>query len=262
MAKTAFPYISIFLTALVILLVFHIVTTKNPLADYIKEGFQAPVLTTPQCPKGFKFFNDKMGESFCCNGPVNPFTHSCTVTGEKDLCAFKPKVQDPRNPSAVLPLCTNVITTQASTAQKDFCPKALPNYASIGKCCMSSTDLDGVDCSAYDNAHPNQYCVIKDGGCSSIQRVEETKCPAQLATVQYKLGKRETDKYGSKVEGLQIPVCFSPESSCISDNILSYAQEKGAWTDKNTATWKYACTNWDKVNVQRDLTGISDTNYT
>ena len=265
--SSTFPYIAILLTSLVVLLVFHIVTTKNPIADLVKEGFQAPILTTPKCPSGYKFFNDKLGESFCCNGKINPFTHTCEAKGASDICAFKAQAQDPRNPAAKLPYCNDLIATQAATAQNNFCPGSLPNYATVGKCCLSSTDLDGVDCNEFDNAHKKNYCIVKgevkvgEQLCSALQRDEATMCPANLVKVDYKLGAKEASKYGNKVAGLKIPVCFTPESSCIADNVLSYAQSQGAWTDKNEATWKYSCVNWDKVNVQRDLTGVSDTNY-
>jgi hypothetical protein len=271
MAKgSTFPYISILLTTLVVLIVFHIVTTKNPISAILKkiEGFQAPVLTTPKCPTGYKFFNDKIGESFCCNGSINAYTHTCTAKGGSDLCAFKPNVQDPRNPSKILPLCNSLIAQQSAAAQSNFCPQSLPNYASIGKCCMSSTDLDGYDCSDYDNARPKQYCIVtgavkpNEQSCSALRQDEQTMCPSSLAKVTYTLGQREAEKYGSNVKGVKIPVCFTPESSCIADNVLSYAQQQGAWTDKNSATWKYACANWEKVNIRRDLTGVSDLSYT
>lgn len=271
MAKgSTFPYISILLTALVVLIVFHIVTTKNPLAELVKqiEGFQAPILTTPKCPTGYKFFNDKVGESFCCNGTVNPYTHTCTAKGVSDLCAFKPDVKDPRNPSVLLTLCNSMITQQAAAAETNFCPEGLPNYGSVGKCCLSPTDLDGYDCNDFDKAHPNQYCIVKgevkpgEQSCSALQRQEQTMCPKSLEKVNYTLGQKEAEKYGTKVKGVKIPVCFTPESSCITENVLSYAKQQGAWTDKNSATWKYACANWEQINVQRDLTGITDTNYT
>ena len=261
--NSTFPYIAILLTSLVVLLVFHIVTTKNPLADLVKEGFQAPILTTPKCPSGYKFFNDKLGESFCCNGRINPYTHTCEAKGDTDLCAFKAQVKDPRNPSALLPYCNELITTQAVTAQNNFCPTSLPNYATIGKCCLSSTDLDGVNCNDFDTAHKKNYCIVTGAVaageqlCSALQRDEATMCPANLEKVEYTLGQKETTKYGNQVAGLKIPVCFTPESSCIADNVLSYAQEKGAWTDKNVATWKYSCVNWDKVNVPVSYTHLT-----
>lgn len=266
---STFPYISILLTVLVILIILHIATTKNPLTALFKqiEGFQAPVLTTPKCPTGYKFFNDKLGESFCCNGTVNPYTHTCSGSGSSDLCAYKPDVKDPRNPSARLPYCGNLIAQQAAAAQTSSCPGIMPNYASIGKCCMTASDLDGYDCSEIDNKNPKQYCVIagplKKGEqlCSALQRDEQTECPEGLAKISYTLGQREVTKYGSEVGGLKIPVCFSPESSCIANNVLAYTQSKGAFLDKNPATWKYSCDNWKKINIDRDLTGVADMSY-
>jgi hypothetical protein len=263
------PYIPILLTALVVLIVFHIVTTKNPITELLKkiEGFQAPILTTPQCPAEYKFFNDKLGESFCCKGQVNPYTHTCMSNTVSDLCAFKPNVKDPRDATRILPLCSEMISSQHAANETSFCPSAMPNYGTKGKCCMSGTDLDGYDCTDYDNAHPKQYCVVKgplkagEQACDALQRDEQTVCPTGLQKTNYVLGEKEKAKYGERVAGVKIPVCFTPESSCIADKALSYAQQQGAWTDKNPATWKYACTNWEQINLRRDMTGISDTNY-
>ena len=46
------------------------------------------------CPKGWKFFNDPRGGSFCCGATVNPYGASCSDPAE--MCAFEPGVPDPR----------------------------------------------------------------------------------------------------------------------------------------------------------------------
>lgn len=269
--KGTIPFLPIIISVLVIFIVFHIVTaTQSPLQKLLKtlEGFQAPILTTPKCPGGFRFFNDQQGESFCCAGGINVYSHSCMAKGASDLCAFTPKTTDPRKPGRVLPLCSTLIQDQHQTNQDNLCPGSLPHYASIGKCCMSGTDLDGYNCVDHDNASNTRYCILngtpKPGEqlCSALQRNEQTSCPTSLEKVTYSLGDKEAAKYGTKVKGVQIPVCFNPTGSCIPENILSYAQGFGAWTDKNPATWSYACANWTKVNINRDTTGQYDTCYT
>lgn len=269
--KYTIPYLPILISGLVILIVVHIVTAKtNPIRKLWSslEGFQAPILTNPQCPTAYKFFNDAVGESFCCKGTVNPFTHACTAKESSELCAFVPGSKDPRNPSRVLPLCSDVITNTHTETQTRECPSSLPHYASVGKCCFSGTDLDGRDCTDFDNKSPKTYCVLagtplKTGEqrCDALQRDEAASCPTSLQKTTYTLGRKEVEKYGDGVSGVQIPVCFNPTSSCIPENIISYAQSQGAWTDKNPATWSYACANWTRVNLARDTTGQYDTNY-
>lgn len=268
--KGTIPFLPIIISALVVLIVFHIVTSKeNPVQKIMKtlEGFQVPVVSSPRCPGGFKFFNDRQGESFCCAGGVNVFSHTCMSKGANDLCAFVPKSKDPRNPERTLPLCASLITQQHQTNQDTLCPAALPHFASIGKCCMYGTDMDGYNCADFDNQDKSRYCILNgtpkpgEQRCDALQRQEQATCPAALQKVNYTLGQKESQKYGEKVKGLQIPVCFNPTSSCIPENILAYAQGHGAWTDKNPATWSYACANWTKVNINRDTTGNYDTNY-
>jgi len=44
------------------------------------EGFApTPVLENPQCPANYKFFTDRRGDSFCCAGSINRYTHRCEV---------------------------------------------------------------------------------------------------------------------------------------------------------------------------------------
>lgn len=268
--KYTVPYLPLLVSGIVILIVIHIVTAKkNPIQELWKtiEGFQAPIVTTPRCPDLYKFFNDAGGESFCCNGSINPYTHACTATRSQDLCAFAPETPDPRNPGSRLSLCSDMITEQHQTNQDSLCPATLPHYASKGKCCFSGTDLDGNDCVDYDNKDKGRYCILKgspaagEQSCSALQRDESATCPAGLQKTTYALGTKEVARYGGRVNGLKLPVCFNPSSSCIPDNVIPYAQGQGAWTDKNPATWAYACANWTKVNVDRDTTGKYDTNY-
>jgi hypothetical protein len=46
------------------------------------EGFANAPSETSACPPGYTFFNNEAGESFCCRGQVNPYTHKCEVKEE------------------------------------------------------------------------------------------------------------------------------------------------------------------------------------
>jgi hypothetical protein len=266
----------ILLAALVLAVVLYIVLRPDSssitsatkwLSSHI-EGFAVALGDTPKCPTGFKFFNDKRGESFCCGGTVNPYTHTCEATEPAKLCAFKPEMKDPRNPSTELPLCSSMIAKNTAAAAKEKCPGKFPNYASIGKCCLTDTDLDGHDCTSRDRDDPTRYCVtgtrpLKAGEkrCGALQMEENAFCPGPLRKIPYTLGASEEQKYGSAAKGLTIPVCFGMESSCIPNNVIETVQVQGVYAGKNVNNWKYACSQWEKVHLRRDLTGSMDSAY-
>lgn len=266
----------ILLAALVLGVVLYIVlrpdssslTTATKWLSSQIEGFAVALGDTPKCPNGFKFFNDKKGESFCCGGKVNPYTHTCEATGAAQLCAFKPEMKDPRKPSSELPLCSSMIAKTTATAAKEKCPAQFMNYASIGKCCLTDSDLDGYDCTSLDRNDPTRYCVtegrpLKAGEkrCNALQMDERTECPKSLQKMSYTLGAREVQKYGPAAKGVTIPFCFGMESSCIPNNVVKSVQAQGVYADKKVDNWKYACSQWEKVNVRRDLTGTMDGSY-
>lgn len=266
----------ILLALLVLVVVLYIVLRPDSssitsatkwLSSHI-EGFAVALGDTPKCPNGFKFFNDKKGESFCCGGSVNPYTHACEATEPSKLCAFKPEMKDPRNPAVELPLCSSMIARTTQTAAKEKCPGKFPNYASIGKCCFTDSDLDGYDCTSIDRSDPNRYCVtaghpLKAGEkqCGALQMEENAFCPAPLRKIPYTLGESEERKYGPAAQGVTIPVCFGMESSCIPNNVVTTVQSNGVYADKNVNNWKYACSQWEKVHLRRDLTGRMDESY-
>jgi len=233
------------------------------------EGFSAPILSTPQCPEGYKFFNDRRGESFCCSGTINPYTHTCDAKDSNGICSFKPGVQDPRKttPSG-LAVCSDIIIKSHQESQSAFCPESLPNYVSKGKCCATGADLEGADCIADDNRDTRRYCIAKgvpapgEQSCSQMQVSETTTCPTGLAKMPYTLGGRELAKYGGAMAkgSVNIPICFGMESSCIPDKAVDYAKANGAFTDKGD-NWQYTCSNWKKLNIDRDLTGTYDKTY-
>lgn len=266
----------ILLAGLVLVVVLYIVLRPDSssitsatkwLSSHI-EGFAVALGDTPKCPSGFKFFNDKKGESFCCGGKVNPYTHACEATEASKLCAFKPEMKDPRNPAVQLPLCSSMIARTTQTAVKENCPGQFMNYASIGKCCLTDSDLDGYDCTSLDRDDTSRYCVtggrpLKAGEkrCSLLQMEENASCPKPLQKMSYTLGEKEAQKYGPAAKGVAIPFCFGMESSCIPNNVIKSVQPTGVYADKNVDNWKYSCSQWEKVNLRRDTTGSVDSSY-
>jgi len=274
MKKVGF-HIPVLAAVAVLLLVLYIVTRADtsPVAKFtqwysnLMEGFAAPIGDVPRCPTGYRFFNDKRGDSFCCAGSINPFTHMCEAKGANQLCAFDDNRKDPRNPNETLQSCTKMLSNQVIQAKTNLCPGKYPNYASIGKCCLNDTDLDGHNCTALD-VSPANYCVtgqnVKPGEqqCKSLQMDESAKCPTGLQKQTYVMGAKEAKKYGAVANGVRIPVCFGMESSCIPNNVIESVQQQGIFSDKtNLDGWKYSCSGYERVYEQRDLTGTMDTTY-
>lgn len=238
--------------------------------DYPRiEGFAAAILDTPKCPDRYTFFNDKRGDSFCCAGQVDPYSHTCKGNGRNDLCAMKPNMKDTRRNAKhhdTLPMCSDMISKTHNKNQA-ACPGSLPNYASIGKCCMARPDLDGYDCRKQDNADKKRYCKISppllpgEQLCSNLQMAAAASCPTGFAKMTYQLGDREVEKYGKAASGVQMPICFGMDKTCIPDTIVKDLQSKGVYKDKSIDTWAYSCTGWDTVNVKRDLTKKMDNAY-
>lgn len=267
-------YSPFLLVAIILLIVFYIVMRNDtsPVAKFtqwysnLTEGFLAPVGDVPKCPTNYRFFNDKRGDSFCCNGRVNPFTHTCESKNYWDLCAFESDVTDPRNPQGKLVSCSLLTTKTYKESSDAHCPGNLPHFGTIGKCCLNDTDLDGYDCTARDNADTKKYCVINnpkpgEQSCSALRMDEVTTCPSGLAKMPYTMGQKEQSKYGSSAN-MTIPVCFGMEQSCIPNNVITEVQKRGIFSDKtNLDGWKYSCSGYERVNVQRDLTAQMDATY-
>jgi hypothetical protein len=267
-------HLPILLAAAIILVVVYIVSRADtsPFAKLTQwysnmvEGFAAPIGDVPKCPNGYRFFNDKRGDSFCCNGKVNPFSHTCEAKGPSDLCAFESNSKDPRNPSQMLPTCSQMVVKHVETSKQSYCPGSLRYYGTVGKCCLTDTDLDGHDCVKEDNADPNRYCVISgarpgEQSCSSLKMTETSSCPTGLTKVPYTMGAKEQAKYGASAT-MTIPVCFGMEQSCIPNNVIAEVQKQGVFKDKTDLDgWKYSCSGYERVNVRRDLTAKMDTTY-
>jgi len=264
------------IAAVAILLLVLYIVTRNDTSPVVKftqwysnlmEGFAAPIGDVPRCPPNYRFFNDKRGDSFCCNGTINPFTHTCEAKGPHDLCAFDSRHPDPRNPSSQLPSCAEMITKQTTENRDNLCPGKLPHYASIGKCCLFDTDLDGYDCTAQ-NSDPSQYCITgttkqpHEQFCNALKLDDVTQCPTGLQKKSYIMGDKEVKKYGNSASGVVIPFCFGMESSCIPNNVIESVQKQGIYSDKtNLDGWKYSCSGYERIYEKRDLTGTMDTTY-
>lgn len=253
----------------IVMIVIYIVnrSDNSPITSFsqwistVTEGFGVPpVLNTPQCPVGYKFFNDSRGESFCCAGEVNRYTHTCLAKGPQQLCALKPGSDDPRSPGQKLSWCASMIKSDAAAAQKAHCPGVLPYYARVGKCCATGSDLDGFDCLKADNADMKKYCIVNgplkpgEQRCADIMMNQNAVCPSGLQKVNYTLGDREAMKYGSVANGKVIPACFGMDSACIPDNVVSEMKKSGVYGDVDPAKWLYTCSTWKRKNVDRDMT--------
>ena len=271
------PFLFIFaILALVLIIVLR--DDKSLISKFAQmisrniEGFASPpVLDTPRCPTGgYNFFADRLGQSFCCRGKINPYTHTCEAQGGDDLCAFSPNINDPRNKHRILPLCSNMIVNNHNT-QQSSCPDTLSNYASIDKCCANNPDLDGFDCVREDNADFKKYCKLngplKPGEqlCSTVGMIQQASmsCPPQIPQgVMYITGEKEKAAYGPAAAGLPVPTCFGMNSVCIPDLVIDYYQKnKGLYKDKDIPKWAYSCSGWNTVNVNKDLTIDMDTSY-
>lgn len=345
---------------LVVAIIMYVIVRDHP----YMEGFTAAILSTPNCPDNYTFFNDKRGDSFCCAGRVNPYTHTCDATGLNGLCAMRPNMTDTRkdisgvcwkdaspgygfkvgwqraipikggfvgsgedfffspnttfeeakklceldpecvavttfndrgsnitmllkdaptpggmggnprtvlkkkcvNTSKILPMCPNIL--QATHYRNEAkCPGNLPNYASIGKCCMTKVDLTGRDCRKPDNDDKKRYCKLYpplapgEQLCNNLKMEESANCPSGFAKISYQLGNREVQKYGAAAAGVQIPVCFGMDKTCIPDATIKQLQSKGIYSDKNPETWEYSCKGWQTVNVNHDYTQSMDKTY-
>ena len=243
-------------------------TTITQWIGDMAEGFQTVPKTSPKCPIGYKFFTNATGESLCCNGKVNPFTHTCSPVATADLygglCAFRPDVANPINPSTSLPLCSGVIEAVTHANGAAICPPSLPIYASSASqqsCCKTATNLDGTDCTPAD-LDANNFCRVsptsagKGGRDCAQMRTYETSgnCPAGLQKGMYKMGSTETSAYPA-ASGKSVPACFGIERSCFPDTVVSSLQSSGIFTSQpsDPKKWGYACSGYQKYYVDKDM---------
>jgi hypothetical protein len=238
------------------------------------EGFQvkAPSSVYKQelkqmirCPVGYTAFHSPAGDSLCCKGEINPYTHQCSSLTTTGICALSANVQDPRDPTKILPLCSSLIEDTYSSESAAQCPTSLPNYAeeseTIAKCCKNPIVIRGAGfgCSSEDRKDRSNYCVVKgplatgEQRCDAMAAYDKAQCPTDSAgrevfqKVEYKLGDREADYYKvPDLKGIPIPTCFRMNESCIPRSSLEYAQVRGAFIEYNPDTWEYSCDVWKK----------------
>ena len=167
--KKKIQWTSLILILIILLFVLYLVTYNGPspivsLFQWISnnvEGFEVVQSNAPHCPTNYRFFNDTQGESMCCKGKVDPYTHTCLSNAEMDLCAFIPGIKDHRKINGgPLPVCKDITQKIAEQMEKDHCPKSLPNHAASGKCCKNPSDSLSGDCMSHDLADPNASCLI------------------------------------------------------------------------------------------------------
>jgi hypothetical protein len=237
------------LTGIAILIVWNTVYSN------MYEGFAEKIVAIPKCPSGARFFNDAKGDSFCCRGQVDAFKHTCSGTGYTDVCAHKSGVRDPRNPARTLVECASLIEREHSEDQRKFCPKSLPHYGSIGKCCQSGTDMDNKDCISYDNKDPKRYCKIRgplgpgEQLCSDVILYETTTCPTGLERIMF----TPTGQPAGQ-NARSLPACFSVQRNCVPDNVIAQAKTDSIGSLKDApANWEFSCSQYEKIHVRRDL---------
>lgn len=238
------------------------------------EGFEGSntakyVSTLPKCPPGYTFFNGPKGDSFCCRGEVNTYTHTCLahqIPEDNNMCSFT-KAEDPLNSTRKLPLCSALVEKTAAAGSSENCPASLPNYVSDGmgseKCCKTASE-NPYDCVDADLADENRHCIVagpnKDKNpCDKARLLESAECPKDAGFVkfQYPLGTRE----GPAAAGLVMPVCSRVNETCIPDSAIAYMKTKGVFKDKDIAKWNWSCSTWEKVYKNLDGTVKPDMKY-
>ena len=247
-----------------------------------------PATQLIRCPTGYKFFNGPNGDSMCCKGTINPYTHMCEGVEEgKDdqnkLCAFKKNVPDPRKKFSDQTLmdCRKLITI-AAQMESTACPTSLPYFAreddSTAKCCKNPIQLfgdTGFTCSDADLEDTSKYCIaqgtagtnLKDKKtekyCSGARMMDTAACPTDVTgeevfqTVTYTMGKREAEHYdNSELIGEKLPACFRLNEVCLPESAIRYAQAIGAYSEYDPETWEYSCNVWSKKNRGEMVTGL------
>jgi hypothetical protein len=238
------------------------------LMDPVKEGFQSVIVSGIQCPPGYRFFNDKSGNSLCCKGRVNPYTNQCEGA---HMCAFSPHIQDPKSPGTSLPLCAEAIQRSFAGEARVNCTPSLPHFATDGvnsKCCANSAVENGRTCSAENMGDPTKYCVVAgakqahERSCSEVKVGELSECPSGFKKTTHTLGERETTHYNvPAVKGTTVPVCTNFTDSCMPDTVLQHLKTRGVFTNKDPQSWKYACPAWIRKYETRDDSFEMDSTY-
>jgi hypothetical protein len=195
-----------------------------------KEGFQAspPAPSTARstgptasiygqelirCPVGYTPFHSPAGDSMCCKGTINPYTHQCSSKATDAICSLSINIKDPRNPKINLPQCSDLLQSMAANASLTSCPESLKNYAQesedAAKCCKNPIVIKGAGfgCSSEDLLDKSKYCIVKgdlktgEQRCDALAAFDGAACPKDSSQrdvfqkITYQLGEREADYY-------------------------------------------------------------------
>jgi len=216
------------------------------------EGFAMPAFTSPRCPPGYTFFTDKTGESFCCKGSVNPYSHACSGA----MCSLRPGVADPITKKP-MPFCGDVMKQLWGSAESQ-CPKAYPNYALNGKCCARGSVSDGAQCGSED-MREGAFCSLDDGvvgekHCSTEKLKESVKCPEGLNLVATAMSASDVQKYPA-AKGKSVLRCMDSFSSCFVDSSVKQLQSQGVFTNQEDSLKLHeaSCSKFDRTQVKKNL---------
>ena len=187
--------IAVGILGIILFLVVH--SDKSPVAQFFQwlsqkiEGFASQSTDIPLCPSGYRFFNDEKGDSMCCNGRVDPITHTCQGKRPDSLCAFKPGLSDPRfSKKRQIGICSDIIRRRQGQAELEFCPPSLPHHAEIGKCCANPSDPVTGDCIPGDLQRQEGYCL------TTAERKESDR---GLPIVMNSNGKTSVGEHGGRI---------------------------------------------------------------
>ena len=251
------PFLLAFAVLCVVILIIRM--PESPIAKMTQwvsgrvEGFAMPVFTSPRCPPGYKFFTDKTGESYCCKGSVNPYSHACSG----QTCALRPGAIDPKTKKP-MPNCSDVMKQMWDAAESQ-CPKTYPNYALNSKCCAGGSIQDGTQCSA-ENTKDGAFCTLDDNARTgeklcSIERIKENiKCPQGLKAVVTPLSAADVQKYPGG-RGKAMIRCMDSFSSCFVDDNIKLLQAGGVFTDQadSLKLHQSSCSKFDTIDVKKNL---------
>ena len=241
------------------------------------EGFSSPT-KSPICPSGYTFYTDSVGESLCCKGTINPFTHTCSVSSTTPdsyggICAFRPGVSSPLSPGTSLPLCATVTDAIQLSNNNTKCPPSLPNYVATTplnsttfqeSCCKTGPNTNGTDCSPSDIT-AKTFCRINPTStftgtnCTLVKLADESgPCPVGLQASTYTMGTTEISK-NSELLGVSVPACMGIQHSCFPDNVARHFKTNNLFTKIPTdpTKWVYSCSGYKKYYVDNDPTDTS-----
>jgi hypothetical protein len=242
------------------------------------EGFNSPI-KSPTCPSGYTFYTDPVGESLCCRGTINPFTHTCSVSATAPtaadpyggVCAFRPGV--PSSSGTPLPLCATVADAMQTSNNTEKCPPSLPNYVAVTpsgtttlleSCCKTGPNAEGTDCTPTDITAKtfcriNPTATFQGTKCELVKLSDQSGgCPAGLQKATYTMGPTEINK-NAALAGVSVPACMGMERSCFPDNVAQHFRDKSLFSTipSDPTKWVYSCSGYNKYYVANDRSDTS-----